>query len=168
MQGLKISELRVKSGEKKRIKLPIPPLYTDTRMSMPVHVQRGKRDGPTMFIGAAVHGSELNGIEIVNRLLKSKLIKFLRGTLIVQPIVNGHGVLSQSRYSPDRRDLNKSFPVSSKGSIVGRLAHLFLNEIVSNCNVGIDLDTGAITVIIRNVVFSKKMDFFNKKIMIEP
>jgi predicted deacylase len=144
MQELKIGGTCIKPGETKRIELPMPPLYTDTRMSMPVHVQRGKRDGPTMFISAAVHGDELNGIEIVNRLLKSKSIKSLRGSLIAVPIVNGYGVLNQSRYLPDRRDLNRSFPGSKKGSIAGRLAHLFLSEVVSKCDVGVDLHTGAI------------------------
>ncbi|MFB1035278.1 MAG: succinylglutamate desuccinylase/aspartoacylase family protein, partial [Sinobacterium sp.] len=110
MQVLEIGGVKIKPGETKRIELPMRPLYTDTRMSMPVHVQRGKKDGPTMFVSAAVHGDELNGIEIVNRLLKSKSIKFLRGTLIAVPIVNGYGVLSQSRSLPDRRDLNRSFP----------------------------------------------------------
>ncbi len=113
--------MTIKKGETKRIELPMPPLYTDTRMSMPVHVQRGKRDGPTMFVSGAVHGDELNGIEIVNRLLKNKSLKSLKGTLIAVPIVNGYGVLNQSRYLPDRRDLNRSFPGSAKGSIAGRL-----------------------------------------------
>ena len=144
MKDLEIGGVIIKPGQIKRIELPMPPLYTDTIMSMPVHVQRGKRDGPTMFVSAAVHGDELNGIEIVNRLLKSKSIKFLRGTLIAVPIVNSYGVLSQSRYLPDRRDLNRSFPGSPKGSTAGRLAHLFLNEIVSKCDIGIDLHSGAI------------------------
>lgn len=144
MKDIEIGGVTIKRGETKRIELPMPPLYTDTRMSMPVHVQRGKRDGPTMFVSGAVHGDELNGIEIVNRLLKHKSLKYLKGTLIAVPIVNGYGVLNQSRYLPDRRDLNRSFPGSSKGSIAGRLAHLFVNEIVSKCDVGIDLHTGAI------------------------
>lgn len=144
MKELEIGGVIIKRGETKRIELPLPPLYTDTRMSMPVHVQRGKRDGPVMFVSGAVHGDELNGIEIVNRLLKNKSLKYLKGTLIAVPIVNGYGVLNQSRYLPDRRDLNRSFPGSSKGSIAGRLAHLFLKEIVAKCNVGIDLHTGAI------------------------
>jgi predicted deacylase len=144
MKIIKIGDVEVKPGETKRIQLPMPPLYTDTHMSIPVHVQRGKRDGPTLFVSAAIHGDELNGIEIINRFLKSKNIKRLRGTLIAVPMVNVYGVLSQSRYLPDRRDLNRSFPGSQKGSLAGRIAHLFLNDIVSQCDVGIDLHTGAI------------------------
>ncbi len=144
MKDIKIGGVTVLPGETKRIQLEMPPLYTDTQLSIPVHVQRGKRDGPTLFVSAAIHGDELNGIEIINRLLKSPSIKRLRGTLIAVPMVNVYGVLSQSRYLPDRRDLNRSFPGSKKGSLAGRIAHIFLNEIVELCDVGIDLHTGAI------------------------
>lgn len=144
MKEIKIGGVQVLPGETKRIQLEMPPLYTDTHMSIPVHVQRGKRDGPTLFVCAAIHGDELNGIEIIRRLLKSPSIKRLRGTLIAVPMVNVYGVLSQSRYLPDRRDLNRCFPGSKKGSLAGRIAHLFINEIVNLCDVGIDLHTGAI------------------------
>ncbi|WP_158969702.1 succinylglutamate desuccinylase/aspartoacylase family protein [Paraglaciecola sp. L3A3] len=144
MEPMVIGGISINAGESKKIELPMPPLYTDTHMSMPVYVQRGRRDGPTIFVSAAIHGDELNGIEIINRLLKSKSIKSLKGTLIAVPIVNTYGVLNQSRYLPDRRDLNRSFPGTKKGSLAGRLAHLFINEIVSKCNYGIDLHTGAI------------------------
>lgn len=144
MEPIVIGGVSVAAGETKRIELPMPPLYTDTHMAMPVHVQRGKRPGPTMFVSGAIHGDELNGIEIINRLLKSKSIKSLKGTLIAVPIVNVYGVLNQSRYLPDRRDLNRSFPGSKKGSLAGRLAHLFISEVISKCDYGIDLHTGAI------------------------
>ncbi|MCH9694273.1 MAG: succinylglutamate desuccinylase/aspartoacylase family protein [Gammaproteobacteria bacterium] len=111
---------------------------------MPVKVIRGKRPGPVLFVSAAVHGDELNGIEIVRRLLVQKALRSIRGTLIAVPVVNVHGFLNQSRYLPDRRDLNRSFPGSAKGSIAGRMAHTFLNEIVSKADYGIDLHTGAI------------------------
>jgi predicted deacylase len=131
-------------GQKKTLELPSVRLYTDTHMSIPVFVKRGKQDGPTIFVSAAIHGDELNGIEIISRLINSKKLNSLKGTLIAIPFVNGYGVLNQSRYLPDRRDLNRSFPGSKKGSLAGRLAYLFLNEIVSKCDFGIDLHTGAI------------------------
>lgn len=131
-------------GETKKIALDMPPLYTATSMSIPVYVKRGKRPGPTLFVSAAIHGDELNGIEIVSRLIKSRTIDKLKGTLIAVPMVNVYGVLNQSRYLPDRRDLNRSFPGSKKGSLAGRLAYLFFKEVVSKCDVGIDLHTGAI------------------------
>lgn len=134
----------IKLGESKKIELPTVRLYTDTNMSIPVYVKRGKKPGPTVFICAAVHGDELNGIEIISRLINSKAINALKGTLIAVPMVNGYGVLNQSRYLPDRRDLNRCFPGSPKGSLAGRIAHLFMNEVVKQSDFGIDLHTGAI------------------------
>jgi predicted deacylase len=119
-------------------------LYTDTEISIPIHIKRGKRNGPTLFISAAIHGDELNGIEIIRRVIKALSKKTIKGTLIAVPMVNVYGVLDQSRYMPDRRDLNRSFPGSEKFSLAGRVANLFLNEVVKHCTYGIDLHTGAI------------------------
>lgn len=131
-------------GTTRQIELPVVRLYTDTDISMPIHVIRSRKEGPTMFVSAAVHGDELNGIEIVRRLIRMKSFKLSRGTLILVPIVNVYGVLSQSRYMPDRRDLNRCFPGSSKGSLAGIVAHKLMTEIVNHCQYGIDLHTGAI------------------------
>jgi hypothetical protein len=113
-------------------------------VNLPVYIIRGKKPGPTIFISAAVHGDELNGIEIIRRLIKLKGFKIVSGTFIAVPMVNVYGVVNQSRYMPDRRDLNRSFPGSSKGSLAARVANIFLTEIVSHCDYGIDLHTGAI------------------------
>lgn len=126
------------------IELPLPPLYTHTPLNLPVHILRGAKDGPRLFVSAAIHGDELNGTEIIRRLLKQPALKRLRGTLVAVPIVNIYGLLNHSRYLPDRRDLNRSFPGSGKGSLAARLANLFMTEIVDNCTHGIDLHTGAI------------------------
>ncbi len=139
-----IGETTVMPGERASVNLPVADLYTATSLFMPVKVICGRSAGPVMFVSAAVHGDELNGVEIIRRLLKRKLLRSLRGTLLAVPIVNVHGFLDQSRYLPDRRDLNRSFPGSPKGSIAARLAHLFNTEIVSKAEFGIDLHTGAI------------------------
>ncbi len=97
-----------------------------------------------MFISAAIHGDELNGIEIIRRLLTQSSLKRLSGTLLLVPMVNLYGVMEHSRYLPDKRDLNRSFPGSPSGSMAARLAHVFMQEIVSRCNYGIDLHTGAV------------------------
>jgi predicted deacylase len=143
-KSIKIGDTSIKPGSRQNVNLPVADLYTTTSLSMPVQVICGKKAGPTLFVSAAVHGDELNGVEIIRRLLKMKGLRSIRGTLIAIPIVNVHGFLNQSRYLPDRRDLNRSFPGSPKGSIAGRLAHLFLEEIVSKADYGIDLHTGAI------------------------
>lgn len=131
-------------GTTTQLEIPVAKLYTDTDISMPVHVIRGKKTGPTLFVSAAVHGNELNGIEIIRRLIHSKQLRITHGTLILVPMVNVYGVLNQSRYMPDRRDLNRMFPGSAKGSLAGRLADIFLNQIVKQSHYGIDLHTGAI------------------------
>ncbi|WDE02391.1 succinylglutamate desuccinylase/aspartoacylase family protein [Thalassomonas actiniarum] len=144
MESLRIGEFDLFPGEKRKIELPVAKLYTDANVSLPVHIIRAKKPGPTVFISAAVHGDELNGIEIIRRLISQKNFKISRGTLIAVPMVNVYGVVNQSRYMPDRRDLNRCFPGSAKGSLAGRVAHIFLNEIVKHCDYGIDLHTGAI------------------------
>ena len=143
-EPLIIGGQEIKPGQRTLINIPIANLYTHTPVELPVHVLRGRREGPTLFVCAAIHGDELNGIEIIRRLLASSRLKGLRGTLIAVPIVNVYGVLERSRYLPDRRDLNRSFPGSSKGSMAARLADTFMEEIVSKCSHGIDLHTGAI------------------------
>ena len=134
----------VKPGQRMNISLPVADLYTSTSLSMPLQVICGRRDGPVLFVSAAIHGDELNGVEIVRRLLRLKALRSIRGTLIAVPIVNVHGFLNQSRYLPDRRDLNRSFPGSPKGSIAARLANTFYTQIVTKADYGIDLHTGAI------------------------
>ncbi|NTS78009.1 succinylglutamate desuccinylase/aspartoacylase family protein [Catenovulum sp. SM1970] len=144
MSVLKIGEHEVKLGETKKIELPVARLYTDASVNLPVYIVRAKKPGPTIFVSAAVHGDELNGIEIIRRLINLKGFKIKAGTVIAVPMVNVYGVMNQSRYMPDRRDLNRSFPGSAKGSLAARLANKFLTEIVSHCDYGIDLHTGAI------------------------
>ena len=126
------------------IELQLPPLYVHSPLTVPVHVIRGAKDGPRLFVSAAIHGDELNGTEIIRRVLKQSVLKRLRGTLVAVPIVNVYGMIHQSRYLPDRRDLNRTFPGSEKGSLAARLANLFMTEIVDKCSHGIDLHTGAI------------------------
>ena len=142
--SIEIGGITISPGERVTVDLPVADLYTSTSLHMPVQVICGRKPGPVMFVSAAIHGDELNGVEIIRRLLKRKALKSIRGTLLAIPIVNVHGFLDQSRYLPDRRDLNRSFPGSPKGSIAARLANLFIKEIVSKADYGIDLHTGAL------------------------
>jgi len=142
--AIKVGDSVVQPGERATVRLPVADLYTGTSLSMPVHVVCGRRDGPVLFVSAAIHGDELNGVEIIRRLLKRRALSSMRGTLLAVPIVNVHGFLDQSRYLPDRRDLNRSFPGSRKGSVAARMAHTFMHEIVDKADFGIDLHTGAI------------------------
>lgn len=140
---LEIAGVEIPRGSVKDIKIELPKLY-NLPASIPVHVISGKRKGPVVFVSAAIHGDELNGIEIIRRLKNLSILKRLKGTLILVPVVNVYGLSSLSRYLPDRRDLNRSFPGSTKGSLAARTAKIFFDEIVQKCTYGIDLHTAAI------------------------
>ncbi len=130
-------------GRRRRFEIPVARLATGTAMSMPVTVVSGRHAGPRIWVSAAIHGDELNGVEIVRRVLRHLEPASLRGTVIAVPVVNVFGFVTESRYLPDRRDLNRSFPGSRRGSLAARLARLFMDSVVDHCTWGIDLHTGS-------------------------
>lgn len=132
----------VAAGMRRTLEIPLPMLYMHTQVVLSTHVIHGLIDGPRLFISAAIHGDEINGIEIIRRLLHTSSLRELRGTLIAVPVVNVYGFVRQTRYLPDRRDLNRSFPGSETGSLTARLAYAFMQTIVINSTHGIDLHTG--------------------------
>lgn len=140
---LSIGGTLIPSGKRTELELQVTRLPTGTWVSLPVAVLRGPTEGPCVFVSAAIHGDELNGVEIARRLLPRIRLRNLRGTLIAAPIVNVLGFLHQDRYLPDRRDLNRCFPGSRRGSLAARMAHMFMHEIVRHCDYGIDLHTGS-------------------------
>lgn len=140
---LTIGDTIIQAGQRTTVALPMAKLYTRTDMTLTAHVIHGRKPGPRLFICSTLHGDEINGIEIVRQVLKRKDINNLHGTLIAIPVVNSFGFIQRSRYLPDHRDLNRSFPGSEKGSLGSRLAALFLKEIVAGCTHGIDLHTGS-------------------------
>jgi uncharacterized protein len=144
LEPFDIGGRRVLPGERVRVELPVVNLYTSAPVMLPVVVVRGREPGPTVFVSAALHGDEIIGVEVIRRLLRMAAFDMLRGTLLAVPIVNTLAFLHQSRYLPDRRDLNRSFPGSKSGSLAARLASLFLREIVDRSDYGVDLHTGAI------------------------
>jgi predicted deacylase len=111
---------------------------------MPVHIVHGRKPGPCLLICAAIHGDEINGVEIVRRILAHKFLNRINGTLIAIPVVNVFGFVSKSRYLPDRRDLNRSFPGSETGSMASRLANVLMTEVIPHCTQVVDLHTGAV------------------------
>ncbi len=133
----------VRPGRKVQFELPFAKVVTGATESLPVKVINGRSAGPNVWLSAAIHGDELNGIQIIRQVLRELDAKTLRGAVIAVPIVNPLGFITQSRYLPDRRDLNRSFPGSARGSAAARLAHLFMQEIVDRCTVGIDLHTAS-------------------------
>lgn len=138
-----IGEVTIEAGRRERFDLRVARLPTGTWASLPIQVIRGTREGPTVWLSGAIHGDEINGVDIIRRVLPRLDRRKLRGTVIAVPIVNVFGFIQGSRYLPDGRDLNRSFPGSERGSLASRLAHLFLNEIVDHADIGIDLHTAA-------------------------
>lgn len=150
----------VAPGKRALIDLPLAKLSTHTPVTLPVHVVHGRKPGPTLFVCAAIHGDEVIGVEIIRRLL-SRSLKPLSGTLLCVPIVNAFGFISQSRYLPDRRDLNRSFPGSARGSLGGQIANLFMDAVVARSDMGIDLHTGAVK---RSNLPQLRADFTDEKV----
>jgi len=110
---------------------------------MPLVVLHGRSEGPTVWVSSAIHGDELNGVEIIRELLGHLDVRRVSGTLICAPIVNVHGFIRGERTMPDGRDLNRSFPGSSRGSMASRIADIFMREVVGRCDYGFDLHTGS-------------------------
>lgn len=136
--------IRVGPGQRKRIRLNAGESFTGINVNMPLMVWRGKEEGPVLGITGAVHGDEINGTGAIRRLVQEPLFKLKRGALILVPVVNVMGFERLSRYAPDRRDLNRTFPGSAHGSLTSRLAHLIQEEVVGRCDFLLDLHTAAV------------------------
>lgn len=140
-----IAGVSISPGKRKQIEIDVAKLYDYTKLTIPVEVIRGREEGPILFLSAAIHGDEINGVEIIKRILaKKKILSKIKGTLIAVPIVNVFGFNRNIRYLPDRRDLNRCFPGSEDGSLAAQIAKIFMDEIVSKCTHGIDLHTAAL------------------------
>lgn len=131
-------------GRRSRVDLPTGTLISGSPISMGVHILHGRRDGPVVWLSAAVHGDEILGVEVIRQVLDAVDVRSLGGTILAVPIVNVHGFNTGDRYLPDRRDLNRSFPGSSRGSFAARLAKVLMDEVVGPSSIGIDLHTGSL------------------------
>ncbi len=143
-QVIRIGDVEVAPGEHTQVDLPIADLSIHVPLTMPVHVINGTQDGPVLFVSAAIHGDEIIGVEVIRRIMQLPALKHLNGAMIAIPIVNVPGFLNLSRYLPDRRDLNRSFPGSARGSLAARLANMFHEHVLTNSTHGVDLHTGAV------------------------
>ena len=144
MKPFTIGDFSVPASARKTVELPISVLANHTPVNLLVHVINGAKPGPVFFISGVVHGDEILGVEIVRRVVIHSALRGLAGTLLAVPIVNTFGFLNHSRYMQDRRDLNRSFPGSDRGSLASLLADLFLKEVVLRSHYGIDLHTAAL------------------------
>jgi uncharacterized protein len=144
MTPFRIGGQGVAPGERRTVDLPVSAFSKHTPVMLPLHVLHGERPGPALFVSGCVHGDEIQGVEIIRRLLVHPALHDLAGTLLAVPIVNSFGFLNHTRYMPDRRDLNRCFPGSDRGSMASLVADLFFREVVSRCRYGIDLHTAAL------------------------
>lgn len=138
-----IAEITIRPGRRATVELPISRLMSGTPVALPIIILHGQYNGPTVWLSAAVHGDEIGGVEIIRQVLDGLDPASMSGTVMAVPIVNVHGFNTGDRYLPDRRDLNRSFPGSVRGSLAARIAHLLMTEVVKRCTVGLDLHTGS-------------------------
>ena len=131
------------AGKLTTVELKVARLPTGLWLSLPVGVLHGRKRGPVIWLSGAVHGDELIGVPIIRRVLDRIDPNDLSGTVLAVPVINVFGLIQESRYLPDRRDLNRSFPGSKRGSTASQLAHLFIKEIVARSEVGLDFHTGS-------------------------
>ena len=137
-QPLTIADTEVRPGRRGQTTLPAGNLISGSPIGIPVQVVHGRHDGPTVWLSAAIHGDEILGVEVIRRVLEALDPRTVHGT-----VLNVHGFNTGDRYLPDRRDLNRCFPGSARGSVASRLAHVLMTEVVDRCSLGIDLHTGA-------------------------
>ena len=134
----------VPAGESRDLELAVSESYSSGTVKIPLHVRRAVEPGPVIFVTAALHGDEINGTGAVRQLVQDDGFRPLRGTVVLVPVLNILAFDRHSRYLPDRRDLNRSFPGTTGGSLARRMAHTIFSELIPRCDFGIDLHTAAI------------------------
>ena len=146
MKNLKIQGQSFEPGQSGTVDLQIARLASGTEIDLPILVYRGKEKGPTVLFSGGLHGDEVNGIEIIRRMVEGKLFERVkRGSVIAIPIVNIYGFLQFSRAVPDGKDINRSFPGSHVGSLASRVAYHIRKFVLSEIDFGIDFHTGGST-----------------------
>lgn len=141
--GFTFAGRRVAPGTRTHFNLPAGRLPSGTQLSLPIEVVNGPEPGPTVWLSGAVHGDEVVGVEIIRQALEVVDARTLAGVVIAAPVVNVFGFVTESRYLPDRRDLNRSFPGSARGPLAGRLARIFVDHVLEVSDFGIDFHAGS-------------------------
>ena len=167
-KSITIFKETVLPGESKTINMEIATLHTMTKLKIPIIVERSKYSGPTILLSAGLHGDEINGIEIVRQIITKNINKPKTGTIICIPVINVFGFVNQAREFPDKRDLNRVFPGSKKGSLASRFAFYLLKEIMPHIDYAIDFHAGGasrfnapqIRIVPKNSELKKLADIF--------
>jgi len=139
---IKIKDKEIGIGEQEFLDLKIARLPTFTDINMPVRVYRAPEDGPVMLLTGGLHGDEINGIEIIRKMVQDNSLVPERGSVIAIPLVNIYGFIQSSRGMPDGKDINRSFPGIRSGSLARLLAYTLMKHIVPVIDIGLDFHTG--------------------------
>ena len=139
---MKITGLNINLGETRQVNLPIAKLTSGTKIDVPVIISRGKNEGPTLLLMAGLHGDEINSVDVVRTIIDQGINKVDNGTIICIPILNVFGFINFSRKVPDGKDVNRSFPGHSKGSLASQIAYQLTKKILPHCDHIIDFHTG--------------------------
>ncbi len=137
-------ETQIAPGSSVDVMLSVSESYSSMNVQIPIHIRRAKKDGPVVFVTAAMHGDEINGTGAVRQLVQDDDFQLLCGTVILVPVLNILAFDRHSRYLPDRRDLNRSFPGTKSGSLASRMAQTIFEELVARSDFGIDLHTASV------------------------
>ncbi|MDU9048455.1 MAG: succinylglutamate desuccinylase/aspartoacylase family protein [Candidatus Electrothrix sp. Rat3] len=135
---------KIGPGEARNVHLAVGESYSSMTVNIHIHIRRAQEDGPIVFVTGALHGDEINGCGAIRQLIQDDNLQIRQGTVVLIPVLNLPAFERHSRYLPDRRDLNRSFPGSAEGSLAGRMAFTIFNEIVKRCDYGIDLHTASV------------------------
>jgi predicted deacylase len=162
--NLTICDVTIQPGEVANLALPLPEFYSCASFYMPIKIVHGKEAGPCLLIFSAVKGDQLNGLEIINRLLESPQLRHIRGTLIAVPVLNVFGLVAPSRTLSSESRFERCFPGSVDGSFGDRLAYLFTQEILCKANHCIELQTGSLNHDILPQVYCNLNDASAKKL----
>jgi predicted deacylase len=132
----------IRPGQQERIAIKIGRLPTGTLIDIPVYAYRAEEPGPCLLIQAGLHGDEINGVEVVRRLMENQLFQVQRGSVLAVPVLNIYGFIHFSRDLPDGKDVNRSFPGSSRGSLARRIAYHYRKQVMQHIDLAVDLHTG--------------------------
>ncbi|MFY0600100.1 MAG: succinylglutamate desuccinylase/aspartoacylase family protein [Cyclobacteriaceae bacterium] len=139
---MKINGTEILPGEEAKVSVNIARLPSHTPIDISMTISRAKEPGPVLLLMGGLHGDEINGIEIVRRIVEKGYNKPLIGTVICMPILNVYGFIHFSRYVPDGKDVNRSFPGNRHGSLASRVANYMSKDILPDIDYGIDFHTG--------------------------
>jgi uncharacterized protein len=142
LRKVTIAGQEIRPGEFKEVNINIARLPSHTQIDTPIYISRASEDGPVLALIAGMHGDEINGMEIVRRILERGLHQVKRGTVVCMPVINVYGFLNYSRDVPDGKDVNRSFPGTRNGSLASRVAYHLMNDVIPFIDCGIDFHTG--------------------------